>query len=309
MSARPSVVLALVSLAGFAVLPLLGVDDYWIYTVTIGFYYALLAGSWSLLVGYIGRISFAQAALSGVGAYTSVLLANAFGLPLALTLACGVALAGLLGLFIGWLTLRLHGPYLGLTTIAFAEILRIGVTAEHQVTGGSRGLPAPHLLEAGSRIEYYYLFLAALTLSLALMALLLRSRIGLFFQSIREDEDGAASLGVEVTRWKILATGISSAFAGLAGGLYAHYVDIIAPSMMSLHEMGYVLTMAVVGGFHNILFAALGGVLLQFALEFLRELGEWRLVIFGALAMLMLRFAPNGLFGLLFERLAAWRRR
>lgn len=306
---RPTAVLAAVALAGFALLPLLGIDDYWIYTVTIGFYYALLAGSWSLLVGYVGRISFAQVAMSGVGAYTSVLLAQSLGLPLAVTIAAGVGLAGLIGLFLGWLTLRLHGPYLGLTTIAFAEILRIAVTAEHQVTGGSRGLPAPALIEGGTRSEYYYLFLAALALSLLAMALVLRSRVGLFFQSIREDEDGAASLGVQVTRWKILATGLSSAFAGLAGGLYAHFVDLIAPSMMSLQEMGFVLAMAVIGGFHNILFAALGGVLLQFLLEFLRDLGEWRLVIFGALTMLMLRFAPNGLFGLLFERLAAWRRR
>lgn len=306
---RPQAVLAGVALAGFALLPLLGIDDYWIYTVTIGFYYALLAGSWSLLVGYVGRISFAQVAMSGVGAYTSVLLAQSLGLPLALTIAAGVALAGVIGLFLGWLTLRLHGPYLGLTTIAFAEILRIAVTAEHQVTGGSRGLPAPALIEGGTRTEYYYLFLAALVLSLLAMGLVLRSRVGLFFQSIREDEDGAASLGVQVTRWKILATGLSSAFAGLAGGLYAHFVDLIAPSMMSLQEMGFVLAMAVIGGFHNILFAALGGVLLQFLLESLRDLGEWRLVIFGALAMLMLRFAPNGVFGLLFERLAAWRRR
>ena len=124
-----------------------------------------------------------------------MLLAASTGLPLAVTLACGAALGGAIGLAIGWLTLRLHGPYLGLTTIAFAEILRIGVTAEHGLTGGSRGLQAPALIEGASRVAHYYALLAALAVSLALMGLVLRSRVGLFLQAIREDEDGAREPG------------------------------------------------------------------------------------------------------------------
>jgi branched-chain amino acid transport system permease protein len=290
------VVLLLVAFIG---LPLLGLTEYWIYTLTIGFYYALLAASWSLLVGYVGRISFAQAAMSGLGGYVSALSVIHFDLPVTIGLMLGVALAGLIGFVLGWLTLRLHGAYLGLTTIAFGEILRIAVTAEHWLTRGSAGLPVPALIPEGTRLDYYYLFLAVTTICLLLMWLLLRSRIGLFFQSIREDEDGAASLGVNVTVWKAFAFACSSAFAGLAGGLYAHFVQLIAPSMMSLQEMGFVLAMAVIGGFHNVLYAALGGVLLQALLETLREFGEWRLVIFGLTAILMLRFAPNGLFGMI----------
>ncbi|MEQ8357620.1 MAG: branched-chain amino acid ABC transporter permease [Kiloniellaceae bacterium] len=289
----------LVLLAAFAALPLLGLPDYWIYTTTIGFYYALLTASWSLLVGFVGRISFAQTAMAGLGAYSAVLLGQHLGLSIFSGLVAGVVLAALVGLAIGWLTLRLHGAYLGLTTIAFAEILRIAVTAEHGLTKGSLGLPAEALIPNGTRQNYYYLFLAVTVASLLVMAALLRSRVGLFFQAIREDEDGAASLGVRVTLWKTLAFAISSAFAGLAGGLYAHFIQLITPSMMSLQEMGFVLAMAVIGGFHNILFAALGGVGLQFLLELLREMGEWRLVVFGAVAIAMLRFAPNGVFGLL----------
>lgn len=283
----------------FTGLPLFGLTDYWIYTLTIGFYYALLAASWSLLVGYVGRISFAQAAMSGLGGYISALSVIHFGLPVAGGLALGVVLAGVVGFALGWLTLRLHGAYLGLTTIAFGEILRIAVTAEHGVTQGSRGLQTAPIIPGGTRLDYYYLFLAITGFSLVLMWLLIRSRIGLFFQSIREDEDGAASLGVNVTVWKAFAFACSSAFAGLAGGLYAHFVQLITPSMMSLQEMGFVLAMAVIGGFHNVLYAALGGVLLQALLEALREFEQWRLVIFGLLAILMLRFAPNGLFGML----------
>jgi branched-chain amino acid transport system permease protein len=286
-------------LAMFAALPLLGVGDYWLYVVTIGFYYALLAASWSLLVGYVGRISFAQAAMSGLGAYASVLTVTRLGLPLPIGIVLAVVASGLVGVVIGWLTLRLHGAYLGLTTIAFAEILRIAITAEHGFTRGSLGLPAPPLIPGGTNTEYYYALLALAVGSLGAMWLILRSRVGLFFQAIREDEDGAASLGVAVTAWKVTGFALSSAFAGLAGAFYAHTVELITPSMMSLQEMGLILAMAVVGGFHNVAYAALGGVLLQVLLEALREIGEWRLAMFGLLAILMLRFAPNGLFGLL----------
>lgn len=287
----------------FLVLPLM-LGDYWVYTVTIGFYYAILAASWSLLVGYVGRISFAQTAMAGLGGYSSALSVQHLGLPPVAGLALGVLAAGLLGIVIGRLTLKLHGAYLGLTTIAFAEILRIGVTAEYSFTQGSRGLQVQPLLENGSRTEYYFLFLAITAACLLLMSWLLRSRVGLFFQSIREDEDGAASLGVNVTLWKTVAFAISTAFAGLAGGLYAHFVQLITPSMMTLQEMGIVLAMAVIGGFHNVFFAALGGVGLQVLLEGLRAFGEWRLVIFGLIALLTLRLMPNGIFGTLFDAVA-----
>lgn len=306
---RPAIIGAGVLFAGFALLPVLGLSDYWIYIVTIGFYYALLAASWSLLVGYVGRISFAQAAMSGLGGYASALSVIHAGLPIVAGLLVAVLVAAAVGFALGWLTLRLHGAYLGLTTIAFSEILRIAVTAEHGLTAGTRGLQAQALITDGTRTDYYYVFFAATVVSLLLMALLLRSRIGLFFQAIREDEDGAASLGVNVTLWKCLAFAISSAFAGLAGALYAHLVQLITPSMMSLQEMGFVLAMAVIGGFHNILYAALGGVLLQVGLEMLRDVQEWRLVAFGVVAILMLRFAPNGLFGLLFRLPSFWSKR
>ena len=291
------------TLAVFLILPLM-LGDYWVYTITIGFYYAILAASWALLVGYVGRISFAQTAMAGLGGYVSALTVQHIGLPPVLGLGLGVIVAAIVGFGIGRLTLRLHGAYLGLTTIAFAEILRITATAEYNLTEGSRGLQVAPLLEDGTRVEYYYLFLAITVACLLLMTWLLRSRIGLFFQSIREDEDGAASLGVNVTLWKTLAFAISSAFAGLAGGLQAHFVQLITPSMMSLQEMGLVLAMAVIGGFHNVVFAALGGVGLQVLLEALRELGQWRLVVFGLLTLIILRAMPNGIFGTIFDMLA-----
>jgi branched-chain amino acid transport system permease protein len=145
--------------------------------------------------------------------------------------------------------------------------------------------------------------LAALLFALGLMWLVLRSRIGLFFNAIREDEEAAASLGVRVARWKLVAFTLSSALAGLAGGLYAHVLQLVAPSMMSLGEMGFILSMAVIGGFHNIFYAALGGIFLEVVLEALRAIGEWRLTLFGLVVIVVLRYAPNGVFGALARRL------
>ena len=290
-------VLGAAVIALFLAVPLLGLDEYWIYILTIGFYYAILASSWSLLVGYVGRISFAHVAMSGLGAYTSVLASGGFGWPLYMSIPLAGLVTGVVGLAIGRLCLRLHGAYLGLTTIAFSEIVRITITAEYEVTRGSLGLSAVGLFETTERIPYYYSFLALLLVCLLIMWLVLRSRIGLFFAAIREDEDAAASLGVKVVRWKIFAFTFSSVIAGIAGGFYAHFVQLVAPSMMSIQEMGFVLSMAVVGGFQNIFYAALGGVFLEVLLEALREIGEWRMTLFGIVVILILRFAPNGLFG------------
>ncbi len=303
------VVLGAAVVALFLVLPLIGFAEYWIYILTIGFYYAILASSWSLLVGYVGRISFAHVAMSGLGAYTSVLASGRFGLPLLLSIPLAGLVTGLVGLAIGRLCLRLHGAYLGLTTIAFSEIVRITITAEHEVTRGSLGLSAVGLFETTERVPYYYSFFALLLACLLIMWLVLRSRIGLFFAAIREDEDAAASLGVKVVRWKIFAFTFSSVIAGTAGGFYAHFVQLVTPSMMSIQEMGFVLSMAVVGGFQNIFYAALGGIFLEVLLEALREIGEWRMTLFAVVVILILRYAPNGLFGELLRIVFARRTR
>jgi branched-chain amino acid transport system permease protein len=296
-------------LALFLAVPLLGFDEYWIYILTIGFYYAVLASSWSLLVGYVGRISFAHVAMSGLGAYASAVANGTFGLPLLLSIPFAGLVTGVVGLVIGRLCLRLHGAYLGLTTIAFSEIVRIAFTAEYELTRGSLGLPAVRLFETTDRIPYYYSFLALLVGCLLIMWLVLHSRIGLFFAAIREDEDAAASLGVKVVRWKILAFTFSSVIAGIAGGFYAHFVQLVTPSMMSIQEMGFVLSMAVVGGFQNIFYAALGGVFLEVLLEVLREIGEWRMTFFAVAVILILRYAPNGLFGALMQMVVRRRTR
>ena len=134
------------------------------------------------------------------------------------------------------------------------------------------------------------------------MLLLVTSRWGLFFRAIRENEDAAAAAGVKVVRFRILAFAITSSFAGLAGGFYGHYIGILTPDIGSVDQMGLVVAMAVIGGAESIVAAMIGALGLEFLVEALRSYGQWRLVLFGALLLLTMRFARNGLLALAWQQ-------
>jgi branched-chain amino acid transport system permease protein len=188
----------------------------------------------------------------------------------------------------------MRGPYLALTTLAFSEILRISITAEYQLTQGSIGLQVPLMFD-GSKLFSYYTGLALFVLTSLILTVLLRSRVGLFLVAMREDEDGAATRGVNTVYYRLIAFVVTSAFAGLAGGYYAHVVGLVSPQMIRIGEMGLILAMSVFGGLESLLGAALGAMFLQILTEYLRIFAEWRLAIFGALVLLTLKFAPEGI--------------
>jgi branched-chain amino acid transport system permease protein len=198
----------------------------------------------------------------------------------------------------------MRGPYLALFTVAFSEVLRIVFVSETEVTGGSGGLEVAPLFHGRTDTLYYYLGVALLAVSLAIMLWLVRSRWGLFFRAIRENEDAAAAAGVKVLRFRVLAFAIASAFAGLGGGFFGHYIGILTPDIGSVDQMGLVVAMAVIGGAESIVAATLGALGLEFLVEALRSYGQWRLVLFGALLLLTMRFARNGLLALAWQQLA-----
>ena len=177
---------------------------YWVIVVTGAFFYAIMASSWSLLAGIAGQFSFAHMAFAGIGAYTAGLLARDLGAsPLAGILA-GTILAGLIGLIIGLLCLRLRAAYLALFTIAFSELFRIALLTEFQFTEGSNGLQLGKLWEAITGEGEYYVMLALLLVAMAFMYWLAGSRVGLFLRSLREDQEAEAAMGVNVVRFKDL---------------------------------------------------------------------------------------------------------
>ncbi|MFQ5610965.1 MAG: branched-chain amino acid ABC transporter permease [Anaerolineae bacterium] len=298
-------VLSFVALAGAVLAPLF-LPTYWLHVVIIAYFYGLLAASWSLLAGYAGQFSFGHMAFMAIGGYTTGLLGKYLGTPPLVGIVLGVLAAGLAGLAIGTLVLRFKAAYLALFTIAFSEILRLIIKGEADFTRGDHGLRVAPLLgeDIISRVPYYYIMLAVLVICLLVLYWLANSRIGLFLRAIREDEEAAASRGVDVVRYKVLAFVITSLMAGLAGTFFAHYVTILTPNIMVIPQMGLVIAMAIIGGVESLLAAAIGGILLQVSLEWLREFGAWRLVIFGALLIITLRFARNGLLAPLLQRLS-----
>jgi branched-chain amino acid transport system permease protein len=289
------------------VIALLGplyMESYWLHVFIVAYFYAVLASSWSLLSGYAGQFSFGHMAFMAIGAYTTGLLGKYLGLPPLVGIVAGTLVAGVAGVAIGALVLRLKAAYLALFTIAFSEILRIILRSEPQITRGDQGLRvAPLFGETVSRVPYYYTMLALLVVCLLIMYWLANSRLGLFLRALREDEEAAAARGVDVVRYKVLVFVVTSAMIGLVGTFFAHYTAIITPSILVLSQTGLVIAMAIIGGVESLMAAAVGGIIIQVGLELLREFGAWRMVIFGALLVITLRFARNGLIAPIFQHL------
>ncbi len=361
----------LLIVAFFMAFPFLyGANDYrYIMSLLIaGFYYAILASSWSMLAGYAGQFSFGHMGFMGVGAYTAALfshyfylspvptelcteflignqylvIVNAIGvtsstlnqdclrqaltiwdgsvqvtpMPVWLGIVLGTVMGGLFGLLIGLLVLPLRAAYLALFTLGFSEILRATISGEIAITRGQAGIEMPYLFEQGitlfgryydktDKIPPYFVMFFLLLTCLAILYYLASSKFGLFVRALREDQDAAAALGVNTTRYKIMVFVITSMMAALAGAVMGYYVNIISPNNLMILQMSLVVAMAVIGGIENIFAAAIGAIIIQFVLEILRnsfEIGPftvdmtiWRLVIFGVLLMLTLRFSRNGL--------------
>ncbi len=279
------------------------VNAYWLSVSILAIFYAIVTASWALLVGYAGQFSFGHMAFVSLGAYTSGLLVKWFGIPIPLGMLAGVVICTLVGSGVGFVGLRMRGPYLALFTVAFSEVVRIVFVSETEITGGSGGLEVTPLFHTRSDAPYYYLGLVLLAGSLAAMVALVSSRWGLFFRAIRENEDAAAAAGVKVVRFRVLAFAIASSFAGLAGGFYGHYLGILTPDIGSVDQMGLVVAMAVIGGAESLPAAVVGALALEALVEALRSYGEWRLVVFGALLLLTVRFARNGLLTLAWEQI------
>jgi branched-chain amino acid transport system permease protein len=281
-------------------------NAYWMHVAIIAMFYAILAASWSLLAGYVGLFSLGHMAFASIGGYSSGLLVQWYGIPIPLGMAAGVGMCCALGGLIGWVCLRMSGPYLAIFTLGFAEIVRITFSTEDDVTAGMAGLHTERLFDTISRLPFFYTAFVLLAVSLLLMGGIVHSRWGLFLRAIREDEQAAAASGVPVARFRILIFAIASGFAGLAGGFYAHYIGILTPSLGGLDLMAVLVVMTVIGGMERLPTAVGGAFVVEFLLEVLRGYGQWRLPIFGIVLLFTMRFARNGLLTplwLRFERL------
>jgi branched-chain amino acid transport system permease protein len=297
-----AIALAVVAVAG----PPLAPNDYWVGVMARICLYATLALGLNIVVGFAGLLDLGYVAFFGIGSYVYAFLASPhFGLhlpfPLAVlitTLATAVS-----GILIGAPTLRLRGDYLAIVTLGFGEItylLLINLDRPVNITGGPSGIVGidPPVLAGfalGRNIQYYYLFLAALGLTLLASARLRHSRIGWAWQAIREDELAARAMGINTTVAKLQAFAIGAAFAGIGGSFLASWQKSVFPENFLFTESINILAMVILGGMGNLLGVVLGATLLVALPEVFRQVQAYRLLAFGLMLMLLMIFRPHGL--------------
>lgn len=293
-----------------ALLPLVVKSEYYLSVLIIWLIYATLAVSWNLMVGYAGILSFGHQAFYGLGAYFSAIITMEFHLSPWIGIPLGGCFAALLSFVIGFPCLRLRiAPYIAIATLAFSEILLVICKNWVSLTRGEMGLSGipplqdfslfgllPVVFAGGAKVPYYYVMLGIFFITLLFIYFQASSKVGLAFKAMREEQDAAASLGVNITRYKLIAFLTGSFFAGVTGAFYAHYLSILAPdAVFGMGEMVEIVAITLIGGIGTFFGPILGAFVLVVGLEALRGLADYRLMIYGAVMVILIILMPNGL--------------
>ena len=287
-------------------------SDYWMYLACLVAINVASATGLNILTGYTGLVSLGQAAFMGLGAYTVAIMQSRWGTPFALNLLAGGVVAMVGGIIVGIPSLRVKGLYLAIATIAASFIAHF-LFANLKITGGTAGLSlAPARIfgiDLDTSFRLYWLIMPVMVLMLLGAANVFRTRIGRAFIAIRDRDISAEVLGIPLLRYKLLSFGLSSFYAGVAGGLWAYFFRVVTPESFPLTMSIFFLAAIIVGGMGSILGAILGAVFMTMVPELLKLivdllpggsdltvfLSPVRLIIFGGLIIGFLVFEPLGL--------------
>ena len=296
--------------AGLLVLLILPglLSDYMVYFLVLVGINLILVVSLDLLVGYAGLLSLAHAGFMGIGAYASAILSTFYGFPFLAALLCAVLAGGVGGILVAYPSIRLRGHSFVVMTFVAGLIINILFSDLEFITRGSKGIPGIPFAQVGipgvfsynflGNVPYYYLVLFFLVGVLVFKNMLIRSRFGRALLAIRSNEELARSVGVNADRHKILAFGISAAFAGLAGSLYAHLISFIGPESFTFIESFNLFVMNFVGGRGTMAGPVIGTLFLSFLREFLRDFSPVIAELtFGVMLLLTIGFMPAGIVG------------
>lgn len=289
--------------------PLLVRDDYLIHIAIMTLIYAVFASSLNVIL-ITGQMSVAHAAFYGIGAYTSTLLVKELGFNFWLALPLAALNSMAFGLVIGWVALRLKSHYFAICSFAFAELVVMVMDNWDSLTNGSNGIrgipPIDPLfqLKFDSRTNIYYLMLATLVLTMLLFYRLRYSRVGRAFAAIRENDEFAKAIGINIMRYKLIAFLIGTGCAGIAGSFYAHYIKFISPTAFSVMESINLLIVLLIGGIGFVAGPLVGAMFNQLIPEALHVVSEYRMMIYGVVTVLFIIYLPNGIVGLFHEK---WR--
>ena len=298
---RLQVIAAGLSLTGLALFPWLGEPVYFVSFAFTVFLYVTLAGSWNLIGGYAGYLSFGHVAFFGIGAYANALMASAFSLSAPCMILAAVpagAVAAAVSLLIGYPCLRLRGPYFAVITLCFTFVARLAVN-NLSIFGGSDGLwlKAMTLPIETSRSVFYELMFVLMIVTTAVSAWIGRSRLGAGLRAIKEDEEVAQTMAINAPRLKITAFAFSAFFTGMAGGLYANYLTYIHPDIVfDVNISILIVLMALFGGTSWWLGPVVGAASLSIINELLSTFvkAELARLIYGCLFIVVIIFMPNG---------------
>jgi branched-chain amino acid transport system permease protein len=255
----------------------------------------MLAVSLNMITGFCGQFSLGHAAFYGAGAYGAAYFAAA-GSSVPLSLLVGIVVASLLGLIVGFASLRLRHDFLAVTTIG-VSFLFVGFVRKQSWLGAEMGIskiPPSGLGPEGNTL----LIVACAVVAIALSLYVSRSWMGFGFRAVGDDEDTARTVGIPVARYKLVAFTLGTGIAGLAGGLYSYFTQFIVPDSFGFIVSVALMAMVVIGGTGSTLGVVAAAIILTLLPEMFRFVNEYRLLIFGGLLVLVMRFAPDGLAGL-----------
>ncbi len=303
-----------------ASLPLWMHNQYDLYVLTSAGIFIVAAISLNLLLGYTGQLSLGHVAFFGIGAYVSALLSLGFQLyygtdtpwtvgpqPVWIAFGGGIVVAALFGWLIGRLSFRVRGAYFVIVSLSFAEVMQIVATNWVSLTQGPMALnnipplsvwiPGPGVVPLYNRAYFYLLVLAVVVVCYLITRRLVHSRVGRAFVALRENEQLARSVGINVTRYLVVATVVSAGMAGAAGGLYAFYIHIVDPDVFLFIYTVTMVIMVIAGGKGTLAGPIIGGVVFGILPEVLRDVSrpEVQWILYGVVMILIVFFLPQGI--------------
>jgi branched-chain amino acid transport system permease protein len=302
-------------------LPWIFSDPYYQHLMILVLLWVAIGSGWNLISGYTGQVLFGAAAFFGMGAYTAALLQHKLEISAWWGLPLGGVVAILFAFPFGWICFRLRGPYFALATLALNEIMRHIATIWESLTEGMVGILVMQTFV--SKIPYYYIALGIAALSIVIVEVVTRTKLGYYFVSIREDQDAAESLGINTVFYKMVSLMLSAAIIGMAGALYTVYMGFIDPKIVfSLHDISIMaILVGIVGGVSTIYGPAVGSLIMVGLMEVFRSGGfgalnalgkatgwpfmttvtkyvtEAHVLSFGILVIVVILFLPNGVVG------------
>jgi branched-chain amino acid transport system permease protein len=301
--------------------PIVIQNSYYQHLMILVLMWVVIGSGWNVIAGYTGQVSFGDAAFFGTGAYTAGILTTKLGLSAWWGMALGGFMAMAIAFPFGWICFRLRGAYFALASLALNEVMRHIATIWESLTDGMVGIMImPSFV---SKIPYYYFALALAVLSVVAVQIVMKSKWGYYFLSIREDQDAAESLGIDTHHYKMLSLNIAAFLTGMAGALFMNYMGFIDPEVVfSLHDISIMaILVGIVGGVGTLFGPVVGAFVMVAVHEFFRTgffgffkgiaaltgsdflltvakyIGQAHVLGFGILVVLVILLLPNGIVG------------